>query len=162
MVVVADTTPLNYLILVQQIEILPRFFGRVSVPPAVWRELNHAGASEIVRHTVNSSQAWLDIRPVGVVDPSLAYLDTGEQEAITLALTVSADRVLLDEAEARREAKARGLRIVGTLGILREAARRDLLNLAEVLSALQQTSFFVAPSLIRSLLEEESERKKRA
>ncbi len=39
MIVVADTSPINYLVLIGHIEILPHFYGRILVPPAVWEEL---------------------------------------------------------------------------------------------------------------------------
>ena len=46
--------------------------------------------------------------------------------------------------------------------MLREAARRDLLDLRAVLVQLQETSFFVDPALIESLLDEEARRKQRS
>jgi hypothetical protein len=36
MIVVADTSPLNYLILIGQIEILPYFNQQILIPPFVW------------------------------------------------------------------------------------------------------------------------------
>jgi len=84
-----------------------------------------------------------------------------EREAITLAEELGADQLLLDEADARREAARRNLPFIGTLGILRRAAQLDLLNLPATLARLQQTTFYVDPELIRSLLEENAQRKKR-
>jgi len=34
MIVVADTTPVNYLILIGEIDVLPKLYGRVVIPPA--------------------------------------------------------------------------------------------------------------------------------
>ena len=45
-VVVSDTTPLNYLILLGHIEILPQLFGKLLVPPAVIREMQHPQNAE--------------------------------------------------------------------------------------------------------------------
>jgi hypothetical protein len=39
MIVVADTSPLNYLILIEQVKILEALYGQVIVPPAVQDEL---------------------------------------------------------------------------------------------------------------------------
>jgi len=50
--------------------------------------------------------------------------------------------------------------VIGTLGVLRNAARANLLLLPEALSKLQQTNFYVAPELIRSLPEEDVLRRK--
>ena len=49
MIVVCDTSPLNYLVLIQHAEVLPSLFGRVIAPPAVMAELQHPGAPTIVR-----------------------------------------------------------------------------------------------------------------
>lgn len=43
MIVVADSGPLHYLILLDQTELLPRFYGQVIVPEAVLRELTSVG-----------------------------------------------------------------------------------------------------------------------
>jgi predicted nucleic acid-binding protein len=95
-------------------------------------------------------------------DPALDYLDAGEREAIALAQEVQADQLLLDDADARREAARRSLPFIGTLGVLREAARREFLDLHAVLAQLQETSFYVHPALIQSLLDEEARRKQRS
>jgi len=39
MIVVADTSPLNYLVLIGHIEVLPYFYRRVLIPPSVWEEV---------------------------------------------------------------------------------------------------------------------------
>ena len=43
-IVVADTSPLNYLILLRKVEILLEIYGRVVVPNAVVVELRHLDA----------------------------------------------------------------------------------------------------------------------
>jgi hypothetical protein len=39
MIVVSDTSPLNYLVLIEAERFLPDLFGRVVIPPAVLAEL---------------------------------------------------------------------------------------------------------------------------
>ncbi len=51
---------------------------------------------------------------------SLHYLVLIES-AISLALSLHADRLLIDEWEGRAEAERRSLRVTGTLGVLAEA-----------------------------------------
>ena len=49
-VVIADTSPINYLILIDAIEILPRLYGRVIVPLEVLAELTDPDApAEVAR-----------------------------------------------------------------------------------------------------------------
>jgi predicted nucleic acid-binding protein len=161
MIVVADTSPINYLVLIGHIEVLPYFFGRILIPPSVWDELLDVHTPEVVRVWVARAPAWLEVRPlIGVPDPSLNFLDRGESEAIALAEELHADRLIADESLARIEAVRRKLLVIGTLGVLRNAVRAGLLSLPEALLKLQETSFYVAPELIRSLLAEDDERLK--
>ena len=44
MIVVADSGPLHYLILLEQVDLLRRFYGQVVVPEAVASELSNAAA----------------------------------------------------------------------------------------------------------------------
>jgi predicted nucleic acid-binding protein len=67
--------------------------------------------------------AWLEIRaPLGSADPSLASLDPGERDAIILAAGLSAEQLIVDDREGRRLAEERGIPVMGTLGVLKEAA----------------------------------------
>ena len=49
MVVVADTSPINYLVLITQIDLLKELYTRVLIPPAVLAELKHPAAPKSVR-----------------------------------------------------------------------------------------------------------------
>jgi predicted nucleic acid-binding protein len=49
MIVVSDTTPLNYLILIDAAQVLPALFGRVCAPTAVMRELSDPRGPQPVR-----------------------------------------------------------------------------------------------------------------
>jgi predicted nucleic acid-binding protein len=84
MVVVADTSPINYLVLIDQIGILPRLYTRILIPPAVFDELKHPLAPEAVRDWAAQPPGWLE-----VLTPKssflVAQLDAGESEAIALA-----------------------------------------------------------------------------
>ena len=162
MIVIADTTPLNYLVLLDQIDLLPRLFGRVLIPPAVFEELQQPESPQSVRAWVTQPPYWLQIQPLrSKPDLALDYLDQGEQEAITLAEELKADQLLLDEVDARREAKRRNLPFIGTLGVLRRASQFDWIDLPTILRHLQQTTFYVDAKLIQSLLDEDATRKKK-
>jgi predicted nucleic acid-binding protein len=70
-VVVADTTPLNYLILIDRAEILASLFGQVLVPQAVMDELRHPNAPMAVSRWLREIPAWLRITPVRHLDESI-------------------------------------------------------------------------------------------
>lgn len=98
---------------------------------------------------------WLQIQQIQTVQGiELGKLDPGEREAILLAEELKADLVVLDDKAARRIALERGLRIIGLLGILKDAARSDLLNLEITFEQLQEVGFWVAPSLLERLLKD--------
>jgi predicted nucleic acid-binding protein len=151
--VVADTSPICYLLLIGSSELLPSLFQRIFIPEAVARELAHADAAPVLRHWIASPPAWLQIRavPENLSSPQ-DRLHPGEREALALAELIAADLILLDERKARQVAVERGLSVTGLLGILLHAAERGLLSLPEALSRLQATNFRADPNLIQTLL----------
>ena len=162
MIVIADTTPLNYLVLIDAADLLPQLFGQVLIPPAVFAELKDPGTPPPVRAWLTNTPSWLQIQIVrSSPDPALDYLDPGEREAIALAEELKAYLLLVDENDARREAARRKLLFIGTLGILRRAAQLNLIDLPSMLAKLQQTTFYVSPEVIQSLLDEDAQRKNR-
>ena len=161
MIVVADTSPLNYLVLLGHIEIVAKIYAEVLVPQTVLDELQDSDAPAEVRAWVSAPPVWLQISTlIFRLDPLLNRLDRGEQDAILLAESLKAERLIIDDLEGRREAANRGLPVIGTLGILAERARRNLLDLPQALAALQTTNFHVAPDLIELLLANDAKRRK--
>jgi predicted nucleic acid-binding protein len=49
MIIISDTTPLHYLILLEKAELLQKLFGIIIIPEAVFREMQHEGTPEVVR-----------------------------------------------------------------------------------------------------------------
>lgn len=95
MIVIADTTPLNYLVLIHQVELLPQLFGSVLVPPAVFEELRQPETPNSVRDWIADPPSWLQLQSLrSNPDPALDYLDRGEREAIALAEELLYDSVL--------------------------------------------------------------------
>jgi predicted nucleic acid-binding protein len=125
MIVVADSGPLHYLILLEHVELLRRFYGQVVVPEAVASELSSAGAPRVVSDWITAPPSWVEIRPVApeVLAAVTDDLDLGERAAIALAEAMRADLLLIDEAAGRAEAKRRHLRVTGTLGVLQGRRR---------------------------------------
>jgi predicted nucleic acid-binding protein len=152
MIVVSNTSPLNYLALIELAYLLEQLFGRLLIPEAVLEELQARGAPEAVRRFLESKPGWLEVRPAGNVSTDLLRLDAGEREAIALAGTVRADLILLDERRARVTARDLGLQVAGTLGVLDQAARRGLVVLDVAIERLAKTNFRVRPGLISGLI----------
>jgi predicted nucleic acid-binding protein len=155
MIVVADSGPLHYLILLEHVDLLRRFYGEVLVPEAVARELSTAGAPGIVRDWIRAPPSWIEVRPVAseILAAVSDDLDLGERAAIALAETIHADLLLIDEAAGRAEAKRRHLRVTGTLGVLRSGAERGLVNVPDVLERLKTTSFYLDEALLNTVFD---------
>ena len=102
---------------------------------------------------VRSLPDWLLVREVPQPDPTLAHLDPGEREAITLAQELQADLILLDENRGRREAINRGFNVTGTVGLLDRAGARGLIDVPTAVARLRQTTFCISPRLLNALLD---------
>ncbi len=160
MIVVSDTTPLNYLILIDSVHVLPTVFGRVYAPSAVMQELSHPKTPEVVRAWASSPPAWLTVQDPMQTDPGLK-LDPGEAAAIALAEELKADWVLLDERKGSRTAEGRGLRVAGTLGIVEEAGAKGLLDYEQTRNRLvDETTFYVTDDVLRESEQRYRERRR--
>jgi predicted nucleic acid-binding protein len=162
MLVVADTSPINYLVLLEQTALLPALYTRVLLPPAVVTELQDLEAPEEVRAWVAELPSWCAVRRPAPLEETetLAHLGAGEREAILLAHEVGADVLLIDEEDGRQVARSRALTVTGTLGVLERAAERGLLDLPRTLSQLLTTTFRVRDELIQAMLAREAARKR--
>jgi predicted nucleic acid-binding protein len=153
--VVADTGPLNYLVLIEAIDVLPKLFEQILVPAAVYDELAHADAPEQVRSFIARKPAWLDVRPNpdSIDDETLvSNLDEGERAAIALAASIGADLILMDDRAGVAVAYRHGLAVTGTLGVLDLAARRGLIDLETAFAKLKATNFRYRPEIMDALL----------
>jgi predicted nucleic acid-binding protein len=115
--VVADTTPLRYLVEIGYEHLLRSLFTKVWIPGAVAAELRYEGTPAVVRQWGEHLPEWVEVRKIDS-HPSaheLAGLDRGEWEAIELAGDLRADLLLIDERAGVRLARKRGFTVTGTL-----------------------------------------------
>lgn len=156
MKVVSDTSPILYLLLIDQLNLLPRLYPTVTIPNVVQSEMQTKGAPTELKEWISTPPDWLEILTLPEADYThLQRLQPGEQAAIVLAQTLQADLLILDDLDARRIAQNLGLNITGMLGILGEAAKRDWISFPDVLNQLlQETNFRLSPQLARDLLEQ--------
>jgi predicted nucleic acid-binding protein len=158
--VVADTGPLRYLVVIEAIELMPRLYDRVIIPSEVLKELTHPNAPLAVKTWASALPSWAEVR-AAAHDELDGLLDPGEAEAIILAEQLKADSLLLDEMEGRREALRRGLPVAGTIGLLEKAAERNLINLEEAFARLCRTNFHISPELLRDSLQRDAANRQR-
>lgn len=153
MIVVSNTSPLHYLVLVNAVHVVPKLFGSITIPEPVLFEMSAPQAPVAVRNWINEPPEWLHMEPAPTGDPDLLpSLHTGERATILLADQLGADLVLLDERAGRAAAAARGLRIAGVLGVLNMAGQRNLVDIPDVVRKLRETSFHATDALFEWLL----------
>ena len=121
--VICDSSTLIHLSGIGRIHLLKDLFERVTIPPAVWREVVEQGAGRPGVPEVEEARraGWLAVQAPSDL-PLLRHLrhelDAGEAEVVALAVERGASLVLLDESEARRLASTFGLEKTGIIGIL--------------------------------------------
>lgn len=157
--VVSDTSPINYLCLIEAIEILPKLFTEVLIPPAVFAELRHPQAPRVVAEWLTNFPAWAKIQAPLNLQVGLG-LDPGETEAISLAVELHLPAILIDERAGRLVAEGHGLTPIGTLNILYAADIHGVLDFEVAVERLRRTNFHVDAALIQTLLSEARARKK--
>jgi predicted nucleic acid-binding protein len=161
--VIADTSPINYLVQIDAIDLLPKLFGRIVVAAAVHEELTHARTPAAVRSWMAQGAPWLEISPNpdrrsdSDISPSL---DEGERMTIALAGAIGAELILMDDREGVAFARAQGFAVTGTLGVLDLAAQRGLIDLVQAFTRLKATTFHYRQGLLDALLSQRLEEKK--
>ena len=126
MSVVSNSSPIMNLAVVGQVHLLERLYGKVYIPETVWQELSATGTG-LPWAAVMPILSWLETRSVSnrsLVDLVLLELDKGEVEAISLAMELKADLLLINERRGRTVAFRWGLKFIGLWGALVEGKRK--------------------------------------
>ena len=162
MKVFCNSGPLMALGKIGALDILFRLFGQVSISTEVHREVVITGGK---KGYIDARMAEIAIRQEQLIVENVAdlpleiaslALDSGEKEVIYLSAQEADSLVLLDDLKAREEAKKLGLRVKGTLGVLVQAYRENLISLAEVNTLIEiiisHDAIWVSADLCREVL----------
>lgn len=153
--VVSNSSTIIHLAKIGKLGLLKDLFETVVVPEAVYRESALEGKERAEAELIRNAD-WLKILQIN--DKKLVRLlqssvDDGESEAITLALEIGADLILLDDSDAREKARLYGLEITGTIGVLLRAKKEGKLSsIKETLEELRITGFWIDDELMSRLL----------
>lgn len=158
--VIADTSPLLNLALIDELGLVDRRWDTVTVPGAVWDELTagEAGLDAIRSLRERGGIDVVDVEPSEFYVELRHELDRGEAAAITLAVRQDPDVLLLDEREARAVARRHDLSVTGAIGVLLWGARRDLVEMEAALDSLQGAGFWINDELYERAIARASER----
>ncbi len=154
MIAVCNTTPLRYLIAIDQEHLLGQLFESVVIPQAVHEELTDKRTPDKVRVRMLPPPSWCRVQAVEE-QPSefAAILHRGERQAILLAEASHVDLILIDEQLGRTIALSRGLPVSGTLGVLERADRAGLIDdFPAILGTLKASGFYISELLSQKLL----------
>jgi uncharacterized protein len=137
MIVISDTSAITSLLQIGKESILQRLFHEVTIPPAVRDEL-------LIFH--NDLPGFLTVKALAYPERAREFipaLDKGEAEAIALAIETFPDYLLIDDFAAREVAIAKGLPVIGLLGVLIRAKREAKIgSLAGILTELENRAGF--------------------
>ena len=82
MIVVSNTSPLNYLVQIEADDLLQQLFDIIYIPKAVHEELSNPASPDKVINWMANPPSWVQLQSVVQnIDPELAMLHRGEREA---------------------------------------------------------------------------------
>jgi len=134
-VIVSDATPLLHLARAGLLDLLPRLYTRVVVPPSVWEEVRVHGEPRPESHSLEeASERWIEVRPLSAKERRkseafrrAAPVGRGEADALALAEALKA-AVLMDDRVAVDLARMRRVETHWTTSVVLEAHRRGILD----------------------------------
>jgi predicted nucleic acid-binding protein len=155
MIIISNTSPISNLAAIGQLTLLQQLYGKVIIPPAVYQEILTCGSTNpgtLALQTLN----WIEVIPVTnivLVQTLQTILDPGEAEAISLAVELNADRLIIDERKGRNEAIKSGLQVTGILGIVLAAKQQGFIPLVKpILNDLIANGFWIREQLYAEVL----------
>ena len=130
MIVVSNTSPITSLAAIGYLNLLHDIYGTIIIPLAGYEEMTGLGYA--VPSTIEvQTLSWIEKRELEdrlLLAELQKELHQGESETIALAISLNADRVIIDENPGRKKAISLGLNVIGTLGILLIAKKRRLIS----------------------------------
>jgi predicted nucleic acid-binding protein len=160
---VSDTSPILGLAIIGHLNLLQEQLGEIYIPHAVLAELkvaeNFRGASAVQAALDNGWLKSKEIQNKPLAQSLLLELDQGEAEAITLAVDLGVDMIVMDEKIGRERARGLGLKTVGVIGVLLTAKKRGRISsLKNAMLALRnEVGFFISDDLYRQILAQAGE-----
>lgn len=154
-IVVADSSPLIGLAIVDGLEWLPKLFDKVFLPESVKQEVLPGKAAPGETAIAQALTAeWIKVWPEPIASQLEIDLDPGETDCINISLS-DPDKVLLimDERAGRAVAKEKGLRVIGTAAIIGLAKKQGLIPSARaIFEVLHCSDFRISAAVINQIL----------
>jgi predicted nucleic acid-binding protein len=152
--IICNTSPIQYLHQLGKLELLQLLSEKVFVPAAVLKELS-VGKGIGVDLPEISAIDWIEVKdPAGKqVLPLVTDLGAGEIDVLALALENDGCVAVLDDGLARQFAQNLGIPFTGTLGILLDAKRKNLIpSVKPLVDQLDNLGFRVSAKTREAIL----------
>ena len=157
---VVNTSPLVFLAKLDRLNLLQQAADRIVIPEAVLGEVR--AKPDAAMHAVQqAASSWLSVHQVGNRE-AVAILESeiglGEAAVLALAREIHADRVVLDDLDARRLARRLGVSVIGTVGLLLAAHLQGQIDSVQgEIARLEAVGFRISSALLEAILEEAGE-----
>lgn len=155
MIIVSNTSPISNLAAIGKLDLLQQLYTNIIIPIAVYKEIINSGETEPATLAIQNLD-WIKTQSVtnkSLLQELQTILDLGEAEAITLAVELNADRLIIDERRGRNEAKKQGLQVTGILGIILAVKQQGLIDLVKpLLDDLRVNGFWINEPLYAEVL----------
>ena len=157
MLLIADTSPLISLIIVEKLDLLEKLYGEYCIPNAVWQELTNHNA--IKNYTQEIEQLSIKIHNVSYNILPINGIDIGETECILLYKELNADYLLIDDKKGRDIAELNDINCIGTLTVLFKAKEKGYLTeIRNLFVKLIENKRFYSKSIMNFFLEQANEK----
>ena len=156
---VVNSSPLILLGKTDNLELLGALTDVAAVPKAVVNEVGIKPDGVPILRVIEQNPPYRVVSDEAVLPEIFSWdLGAGETQVIANALLHGADRVVIDDLEARRCARSMGLNVIGTLGIIGRAKVAGRIERATpVIERLRESGLYVSEELVQRLLHEVGE-----
>ena len=142
--VVCDSSCLIVLDKIEHLSLLKAMYDQALITAEVEKEFGRPLPDYLVVRAVQDNRCCRVLQTM---------LDAGEATVIALALEIENSVLILDDLKARKIARAIGIRLTGTLGVLIEAKSRDIvLSVKPLLRELRNRGFWISDDLYSEVL----------
>ncbi len=152
---VLNASPIITLAKVDRLDLLVGLVPEVCIPPAVATEVTAGPVNDPGRRALESG--WGNRLAKSGIRPEILgwSLGAGETEVLSVALEKPGWTAVVDDATARACARAVGVPVIGTLGVVLRAKRQGLVPSAgKIFQELRRSGLYFDDHFIRSVLKQ--------
>ncbi|MBN2422140.1 hypothetical protein JXB41_02845 [Candidatus Woesearchaeota archaeon] len=138
MKIVSNTSPIIFLSKLRILDLVQKQYKKILIPEAVFKELTYDDKYIENIEYVRSFHDLFQIEKSINADKFDFELHKGEKEAIVLAIENRAELIFLDDYSARMIARIYKIKVLGTLGILIQFLKGNMINYNKFEKLLQK------------------------